>query len=234
MALKGQDVQECGSVLICDEHILVAEGIAKLVSDGGWDARLGPHPDELLGLHSVSDCELVIVSFAVVNPLLVQKIGRLCAARSSASVLVLFPHVDRFVIRKMIQAGAAGVVSKGRPASELLRAVQLVARGAGFVCPDSSAGVEVPAWGELTPREFEVLRRLCTGVRSRVVANQLGLSLRTIEAHKYSAMRKLDAHSILEVDQMLRRGVATRNLTACQGGRSDALTPRHATARPLE
>lgn len=106
----------------------------------------------------------------------------------------------------MIRAGARGYVTKSIGPTELVDAVRRIADGdavfsprlAGFVL-DAFAGAlprpEDPELDQLTPREREVLRQIARGYTYKQVARRLSISIKTVETHVSSVLRKLQLSS---------------------------------------
>lgn len=116
-------------------------------------------------------------------------------------VVVVTGHADVPLAVRAMRAGAVDFVEKPYPKERILRAVSealdaaaAAARGAGpAVAPAAAARV-----GALTPRERMVLRGLVLGRPNKVIAHELGISPRTVEAHRAAMMDKLGARSLAE------------------------------------
>ncbi len=143
------------------------------------------------------------------------RIRRSCA---SVRVLALTVHDDDGYLRELLKAGASGYVLKRAAADELVRAIRDVAFGgvcidpklaaqlvAGFVAPVPPHGA--PEEGKLTEREEAVVKLLARGHINREIAEQLDLSVKTIEVHKAHALQKLGLRSRADlVHYALRHG----------------------------
>jgi two-component system nitrate/nitrite response regulator NarL len=102
-----------------------------------------------------------------------------------------------------VEAGASAYLHKSTPASEVIRAVREVARGASLISPAMvarlvSRGRDRERVREsLSPREREVLRFMADGVATREIARQLGISYATVRTHVRSISHKLGARSMV-------------------------------------
>jgi len=117
------------------------------------------------------------------------------------AILVLSWQAPPSIVASVMRAGANGYLLKNTPAESLVDAVQTVATG-GTCLGSGIAGRlfrSQPAGSELSRREREVLRFVGQGKPSKVIAQALGISLRTIESHRQSIKRKLqiDGHAAL-------------------------------------
>jgi DNA-binding NarL/FixJ family response regulator len=132
-------------------------------------------------------------------------------------VLALTVHEVEGYLRQLLEAGASGYILKRAAADELVHAIREVA--AGRVCVDSQLAGQVVArlvrptgqsaatGGELTEREAEVVKLLARGHINREIAEQLNLSVKTIEVHKARALEKLGLRSRADlVHYAVRRG----------------------------
>ena len=124
-------------------------------------------------------------------------------------MLVLTVHEDEGLLREAIDAGASGYIIKRAVESELINAIHAVARGELYIHPSMTrALIHEPAkrtrarsggQESLTPRETDVLRLIVRGYTNRQAAEELGLSVRTVEAHRANLMGKLGLKSRVEL-----------------------------------
>jgi DNA-binding NarL/FixJ family response regulator len=111
-----------------------------------------------------------------------------------------------------IEAGATGYLLKDAPATELIRAVRVAAKGESVLAP-SVAGrlmgqVRKPVRGALTKRELEVLRLVADGATNRVAAGKLFISEASIKTHLLHIYAKLEVRDrAAAVGEAYRRGV---------------------------
>ena len=128
-------------------------------------------------------------------------------------VLVLTVHEDEAYFFAALQAGAAGYVLKGGSASELIAALDLVAQG-GVPIPRvlgqrlaSEHLGHAPGPADLSEREQDMLRLIAAGRSNKAIAEELALSLRTVERHRSAIMSKLGFHNKAELLRFaVRRG----------------------------
>jgi DNA-binding NarL/FixJ family response regulator len=136
----------------------------------------------------------------------VEILRRLSTEAPEAKCLALSVSDDPEDVIAVIRAGARGYVTKTISPTELVEAIRRVQEGdavfsprlAGFVLDAFSSGPAVPAVGavdadldQLTPREREVLRHIARGYLYKEIAQRLGISVKTVEAHVSAVLRKL-------------------------------------------
>jgi DNA-binding NarL/FixJ family response regulator len=120
-------------------------------------------------------------------------------------VIFLTPYENEDHLLQCSEAGASGYILKDAPAPHLLGAIREVSAGRKYFSPQvlgklvddfRSRSASGQARGSnLTPREREVIKMLAEGNSVRQIAGILGLSMKTVEAHKFNLMRKLDIHN---------------------------------------
>ena len=110
-------------------------------------------------------------------------------------IVVLTMQDDPAFAREAMQAGALGYVLKEAADEELVRAVGLAAKGETYLQPELGARLAAQAPGgpadELSEREVEVLRLIALGHTNNEIAEQLYLSVRTVESHRAHIQQKL-------------------------------------------
>ena len=112
-------------------------------------------------------------------------------------VLMLSMHDNVEYVKQAVRAGASGYVLKDSPAAEILQAIDAVLAGKTFFSAGLAArmiqaqSMQTPL-ERLTPRERDVLDALAEGLSSKQIAQQHGLSVRTVETHRLNLKRKLD------------------------------------------
>jgi DNA-binding NarL/FixJ family response regulator len=143
-------------------------------------------------------------------------LGLVRAGRPGTRVLILTMHDDAAFARSALAAGASGYVVKTADAGELVAAIRAVHRGRTFLDvgrggpsppPQARAPDQVPraaAESPLSEREEEVLRLLADGYTNRQIAEELELSVKTVETYRARIMQKLDLHTRADLVRYLR------------------------------
>ncbi|SAK55692.1 two component LuxR family transcriptional regulator [Caballeronia glebae] len=112
-------------------------------------------------------------------------------------VLMLSMHDNVEYVKQAVRAGASGYVLKDSPAAEIIQAIGAVLAGKTFFSAGLAArmiqaqSMQTPL-ERLTPRELDILDALAEGLSSKQIAQQHGLSVRTVETHRLNMKRKLD------------------------------------------
>jgi len=128
-------------------------------------------------------------------------------ARPRVAIVVLTRHADDAYLHEMLRAGAAAFVLKQSPSTELIQAIRAAAAGGQYLDANVTSRVtggllardSKRAGPRLTDREAEVLRMIARGYSNKEIASQLELSVKTVEAHKANAMRKLELSGRIDI-----------------------------------
>ena len=202
-------------ILIVDDHAVVRRGVRSLLeSQPGWEVS----GEATTGREAV-DLARRLQPDVVVMDLSLPELSGLDATRqilkvsSRSEILVLTMHRSEELARNVLQAGARGYVLKSDADQSLIAAVGslrqhkpfLTSTVTGFVLDDylrraetHHDGVPVPH-DAVTAREREIIQLLAEGKSNKKAASTLGISVKTIEAHRANIMRKLHLRSVSEL-----------------------------------
>jgi DNA-binding NarL/FixJ family response regulator len=205
------ETRSATTVLLADDHAVVAEGLASLLRDSFTLVGIARDGRALLEASDRLRPDVIVtdISMPLLNGL--DAIRQIRSKRPEAKVVVLTMHSDPDLAVQAFRAGAAGYVLKTSPGEELLMAIRTVAKGHVFLTSLITKDIievlleakEEPkaAGSKLTPRQREVLQLIGEGRTMKEIANLLGISPRTAETHKYEMMQLLGAGTTAELVQ---------------------------------
>jgi two-component system, NarL family, invasion response regulator UvrY len=209
-------------VLLADDHGVVREGIRRLLEErNGFTvvAEAGTVPDLLAELRK-TPIDVLILDIGMPGPGIVETLRQIKAIQPRARALVLtaYPETDYAV--RVLRAGAAGYLTKDRSLEQLIDAIRRVHRGGMYVSP--SLGEELaarlgsaerePTHGELSDREFQVLRGLAEGEALKSIAQRLAVSPKTVTTYRTRIFQKLSLRTNAElVRYAIEHGLLTHN-----------------------
>lgn len=199
-------------ILITEDHLTVREGIKLLVNSQPDMEVVGEAGDGEIAITEAArlspDIILMDVSMPNLNGLKATK--KLRRLNPDVKILTLTRHTDDGYLQQLIGAGANGYVLKQSAPTELITAIRSVAAGNAYLDPtltrkvmggyvNRATSLRGENKGDLTDRENEVLRLISFGHSNKEIGVQLELSVKTIEAHKANAMRKLGIASRIDI-----------------------------------
>jgi DNA-binding NarL/FixJ family response regulator len=206
-------------VLLADDHDLLRQGLKLLLSlspeiEVIGEARTGREAVALT-LDNTPDVVVMDISMAELDGLEACRLIRhQCLA---TQILILTMHESEEYFLRALRMGAAGYIVKKAAPTELQAAILTVARGGAYLYPGlakalirayltpstaptapatSSPAGSSSALRVLTPREIEVLTLVAEGCTNQEIANQLGISIKTVQAHRASVMEKLELRDV--------------------------------------
>ncbi|MGB5346476.1 MAG: response regulator transcription factor [Woeseia sp.] len=196
-------------VLIADDHALIREGLTKI---------FGREPDievvaeakdanEAIAWSRANDYDVAIIDVNMPGPSGLDALQHILSDKPTLPVLMLSVLPERNFAVRMLRAGAAGFVSKESAADEIVEAVRRVASGKKYVSPTAadSLAMELARGSQAEPhtflsnREFQVLRMIASGRGTRVMAEELKLSVNTIATYRRRILKKLELASDVEL-----------------------------------
>jgi len=197
-------------ILIADDHSVVRAGLRTLLeSRTGWEICA----EACDGREAVEKATKLKPDIAVLDigmPLLngVEATRRIRHASPHTEILILTMHESDDLVQQVVHAGARGYVLKDEADRVLLAAVDSARQHKPYFSTRLSHADDLPTSGaegakpprpRLTPREREILQLLAEGKSNKEVANLLGISVNTAEAHRANIMLKLGLHSLAEL-----------------------------------
>lgn len=185
------------TVVLADDHDIVREGI-RLVLEAEADIEVvaeAGDAEEAARRTLGYKPSVLVLDLNMPGRSTLELIPEIREASPDTSIIVLTMQKEPAFARKALLGGARGYVIKHSAGAELVGAVRAVVRGETYINPDLGARIaaEPPDEGPpdaLTPREVEVLSLLALGYMNPEIADQLVLSVRTVETHRANIQRK--------------------------------------------
>jgi DNA-binding NarL/FixJ family response regulator len=197
------------AVQLVDDHDLLRAGLTLLIDHQQDMEVVGEAADAAGGARMARARQPAVVLLETGLPEGdgIQAIGRILEAAPRSKVLILSEHDDLGCLRRALDAGAAGYVTKRISVAELMIAIRAVARGQTYAnVPLASSGCPVkttssgwtPARAKtrlesLSPRERAVLTLVAMGYTNKEIACRFDLSVKSVETYRYRLSEKLEA-----------------------------------------
>jgi DNA-binding NarL/FixJ family response regulator len=195
-------------VLLAEDHETVRDGL-KLLLDSQPDIEV---VGEAADGQAAVDRAVRLKPHVVVMDLSMPTMNGLAATRTlkdtapDVAIVTLTRFDDEAYVKELLGAGASGYVLKQSSFSELLRAIRAAAAGGRYLDAalakrgeEAASRRKLPIRPAATEREANVLRLMAIGHSNKEIADQLGISVKTVEVHKANAMRKLGLRGRIDV-----------------------------------
>jgi DNA-binding NarL/FixJ family response regulator len=201
-------------ILIADDHELIREGLkARIEKQPGWkvcgEAVNGRQAVEL-ARELKPDIAVLDISMPELNG--IEATRQIRKACPDTGILILTMQESEGLVRDVLAAGARGFVLKTDTTRLLVTALEALAEGkpfftgkvgelvlGGFLDPGRAARADGDDVGRLSPREREIAQLLAEGSTNKEIAGKLGVSVKTIDAHRANIMRKLNLRSVADL-----------------------------------
>jgi DNA-binding NarL/FixJ family response regulator len=206
-------------ILIADDHPVVRSGLRKLL-DAEPDLEV---VDEVAdGASAVqrglaADVDLAILDVSMPRMTGIQAAAELARRRPELKLLVLSMHDSEQFLFQALKAGASGYVLKSGADTDIVEACRATMRGQSFLYPGAVTTLvrdyveHRGAEGEgidLSARELEVLKLIAEAYNSKQIAEQLVISVKTVERHRHNILEKLGMRDRVELTRYaIRRGL---------------------------
>ncbi|MDW7695181.1 response regulator transcription factor [Flammeovirgaceae bacterium SG7u.111] len=195
-------------IVLADDHKLLRNGIKMVLNAHEHITVCGEAVDglDLLDLVEKEKPDLAMVDISMPKMNGINAIEQLNKQYDDMKFIVLSMHEEPEYIIKSIKAGASAYLLKTIDAEELVKAVETVARGEKYLTPFVSevliknlSGDKKQNFEALTAREQEVLELVAKGLSTKLIAENLFISSRTVETHRVNVMKKLKARNSAEM-----------------------------------
>ncbi len=213
-------------IFIVDDHPIFREGLVGLVKREADLAVCGEADNALQALSAIESLQpdLALVDIGLPGKSGLELVKDLRAMRPEMAILVISMHDEMIYAERALRAGGHGYIMKQEGPEKILQAIRQVLDGQISVSGKMSARV-LDAFSDrrattnspivqLNVREFEILRLIGQGKDSRAIAEQLRLSIKTVDAHRSCIKEKLDLKSGTELICYAARWVETQSPTS--------------------
>lgn len=212
------------SVILADDHKITREGLRTMIEKERDIEVVGEAEDGREAVELVADLSPDVVVMDISMPDLngIEATRMILDEDTHTRVLALSMHSDRRFAAGIFSAGASGYLLKDCAYEELAEAIRTVAQDRKYLSADMtdvmlddyvemlSDDDDQSAFSVLTDRQREVLQLLAEGRTTRQIAQDLHVSVKTIESHRQNIMQKLDIHNVAELTKYaIREGLTS-------------------------
>ncbi len=208
-------------VVIVDDHPVMRLGLTQLIQSTGEVKVVGEAGSATEALHlmeSLNEVDLVVVDVSLPDRNGLELIKDLRVLNEGLKCLVISSHDEQVYAERVLRAGGRGYMMKDRAPDQLVEAVKQVLGGGIFLSEEMTAKMmELIAGGgggksvsALSDRELEVFRAIGEGKSSREIAGQMGISIRTVDAHRTHIKEKMGLRDAPELNYEAIRWVESQ------------------------
>ncbi|CAB1085345.1 Two-component transcriptional response regulator, NarL/FixJ family [Olavius algarvensis Delta 1 endosymbiont] len=197
------------SIVLADDHTILRQGLrALLTADPSFEV-VGEASDGREAVRCVEKLgpDLLLMDLSMPRMSGMDAIREIKRRYPETKIIALTVHKTEEYLLTTLQAGADGFVLKDATHDELIMAINNVMRGKSYLSPGVSERViegylqgrqsthALSSWESLSQREREVLKLIAEGYKNKEIAEDLCISLKTVEKHRANLMKKLDLHN---------------------------------------
>ena len=211
-------------VLLADDHELVRTGLARMLYDVANVEVVGEAENGEDAVKLTRRLEPDVVLMDVIMPGIggLEATRRICQSTPDIKVIVVTSVDDDIYPARLLQAGAAGYVTKGADLDEMVKAIQQVSRGQRYISPDIAQKLALRSFSgesdrspfdELSERELQITLMVVNCQKVNEIAESLHLSPKTVNTYRYRIFNKLDINSDVELTLLaVRHGLVDQNI----------------------
>ncbi len=197
------------SIVLADDHTILREGLRALLTADPSFEIVGEARDGREAVRCVERLgpDLLLMDLSMPRMSGMDAIREIKKRYPETKIIALTVHKTEEYLLTTLQAGADGFVLKDATHGELIRAIKSVMGGKSYLSPGVSEKViegylegkksnrSLSTWDSLSQREREVLKLIAEGYKNKEIAEDLCISLKTVEKHRANLMKKLDLHN---------------------------------------
>ncbi|MEQ8925726.1 MAG: response regulator transcription factor [Fulvivirga sp.] len=201
-------------IILVDDHQLLLEGIAAMLSNIEYINIVGKASsgEEAINEVEASKPDVVLMDIMMQGMTGIEASRWIKEQNTGVKIILISSDVNEKLVQLAVQAGVDGYLPKNVHKETLIEAIKSVNEGQRYFSKDVTNLVMDAMYnaqdktksksnndGELTSREFEVLQQLAMGKNNHEIADELFISVRTVETHKANLMSKLDLKNAVDL-----------------------------------
>lgn len=197
------------SIVLADDHTILRQGLRALLTADPSFEIVGEARDGREAVRCVEKLgpDLLLMDLSMPRMSGMDAIREIKKRYPETKIIALTVHKTEEYLLTTLQAGADGFVLKDATHDELIMAIKNVMAGKSYLSPGVSEKViegylngkkstqSLSSWESLSQREREVLKLIAEGYKNKEIAEELCISLKTVEKHRANLMKKLDLHN---------------------------------------
>jgi DNA-binding NarL/FixJ family response regulator len=199
-------------VVVVDDHKIVRDGLRLTLGQHSDLVIVGEAGDRKSALERIEQChpDVVIMDIGLPDADGVELSAEILRHRPETRIVILSAFADQEHLDRAMEVGVAGYLLKVNATDDLVRAIRTVKGNEPYLSPEVSAVLlagykrlrdirRMEGEAALSERECEVLTMIANGRNTKEIADQLSLSIKTVETHRARLMNKLGLHSVADL-----------------------------------
>lgn len=199
-------------ILLADDHKILRESLRQILNEEPGLEVVAEAQDgrEAIALAKETRPDIILMDITMPNVNGIEAARRILRERPEVKILILSMHAIKPFVEDAFRSGIHGYLLKNCAISEVVAAIKTILEGKYYISPDI-AGIVVhdyihPAEEkspmsvlDISPREMEILHRICDGETTKKIAESLFISEKTVEVHRKHILQKMDCHNVAEL-----------------------------------
>ena len=195
-------------VALIDDHDMIREGFAEILKNDPEFSVVaqGSRGEDAILIARKDKPDVILLDISMPGISGVEALSRLIAMEKPPKVIIVSQHEDLGLLRRLLESGASGYVSKSAGADELKKAIRKVMQGRRYVSQDLAQAMALAGpqshespFSQLSGREYEVAMSVIAGERGMDLAARLFISAKTVSTHKRTMFEKLGVKTDAEL-----------------------------------
>jgi DNA-binding NarL/FixJ family response regulator len=189
------------TILLVDDHRLIRESWAEMLDEDPTQQVVGAAAtiEEAINLSIRFKPQIILMDISLGEESGFDAITAIREFSPTSKIIGLSMHTIPAYVKKTIEMGACGYVTKNSTRKELIAAINAVLAGGNYICAEvkdiindrlTNTG-QAPEINNLTKKEIEIVKLIKNGLTSNQIGKELHVGIKTIEAHRYNILKKL-------------------------------------------
>jgi DNA-binding NarL/FixJ family response regulator len=196
-------------IFLLDEHLLFTQVVQSLLDQSFEFEVVGQAQTILDGIPKIcaTKPDIVLMDYQLPDGTGIKASSIICKKLPSTKIIFLTIEKDHDIMKFAMDAGINGYVLKETGIEELLKAIDIVLEGKQFIAHNLQKNQTLPRDKKtalLSKREKEIAILVSKGLQSSQIAIDLHISEHTVTTHRKNIMRKLDAHSSMQLAKIIQ------------------------------
>ncbi|MDA3953418.1 MAG: response regulator transcription factor [Bacteroidales bacterium] len=193
-------------ILLADDHSIIIDGIKAMLINNSEIEIIGQAKDGIEAIELANNLkpDVIIMDISMPNKSGIEATKQIKENNKSVKIIILTQHENKEYVIQLLKVGADGYLLKNSKKAELFEAIQTVTKGEKYIGKHASTTLislvennvtEQNEQAILTKREIEIIKMIVEDLSNQKIANNLNISIRTVETHRRNIMQKLNVKS---------------------------------------